>query len=89
MENFINSNFDNLIKIYIQERQTKQELGCLFIDTDTTTAKINVKFIELSNPILTDEFRNDVLSKNNYRNSNMFIIADNKLYVFDLEKKNK
>lgn len=87
MENFINSNFDNLIKIYIQERQTKQELGCLFIDTDTATAKINVKFIELSNPILTDEFRNDVLSKNNYRNSNMFIIADNKLYVFDLEKK--
>jgi hypothetical protein len=87
MENFINSNFDNLIKIYIQERQTKQELGCLFIDTDTTTAKINVKFIELSNPILTDEFRNDVLSKNNYRNSNMFVIADNKLYVFDLEKK--
>jgi len=76
-----------LIKIYIQERQTKQELGCLFIDTDTTTAKINVKFIELSNPILTDEFRNDVLSKNNYRNSNMFVIADNKLYVFDLEKK--
>ena len=87
MENFINSNFDNLIKIYIQERQTKQELGCLFIDTDTTNAKINVKFIELSNPILTDEFRNDVLSKNNYRNSNMFVIADNKLYVFDLEKK--
>ena len=87
MENFINSNFDNLIKIYIQERQTKQELGCLFIDTDTTTSKINVKFIELSNPILTDEFRNDVLSKNNYRNSNMFVIADNKLYVFDLEKK--
>ena len=86
MENFINSNFDNLIKIYIQERQTKQELGCLFIDTDTTTSKINVKFIELSNPILTDEFRNDVLSKNNYRNSNMFVIADNKLYVFDLEK---
>ena len=87
MENFINSNFDNLIKIYIQERQTKQELGCLFIDTDTATSKINVKFIELSNPILTDEFRNDVLSKNNYRNSNMFVIADNKLYVFDLEKK--
>ena len=87
MENFINSNFDNLIKIYIQERQTKQELGCLFIDTDTATSKINVKFIELSNPILTDEFRNDVLSKNNYRNSNMFVIDDNKLYVFDLEKK--
>ena len=87
MENFINSNFDSLIKIYIQERQTKQEMGCLFIDTDTTTDKINVKFIELSNPILTDEFRTDIVSKNNYRNSNMFVMADNKLYVYDLEKK--
>ena len=85
MESFINNNLDNLVKIYIQERQaTKNELGVLYLETDNN--EIKVKYLPLSNPYLSDEIREDIQSKNNNRNSNMFIVFDKQLMVMDLEK---
>lgn len=88
MENFINNNLTSLIQIYIKERQSKgNELGFLYIEKNNDTNNMDVNFFEISNPILSDEVRNDILEKNNARNSLMFIVADNKIVVFDLEKK--
>ena len=85
METFINSNLDNLVKIYIQERQAiKNELGVLYLETDNNEMK--VRYLPLSNPYLSDEIREDIQSKNNNRNSNMFIVFDKQLVVMDLEK---
>lgn len=85
MDNFVNSNLDNLVKIYIQERMNaKNELGVLYLELSDTN--IDVRYLPLSNPILTDEIRNDIQNKNNYRNSNMFIVYNNQLMVMDLEK---
>ena len=85
METFINSNLDNLVKIYIQERQAiKNELGVLYLETDNNEMK--VRYLPLSNPYLSDEIREDIQSKNNNRNSNMFIVFDKQLMVMDLEK---
>jgi len=82
---FINNNLDNLVKIYIQERQAiKNELGVLYLETDNNEMK--VKYLPLSNPYLSDEIREDIQSKNNNRNSNMFIVFDKQLMVMDLEK---
>lgn len=85
MDSFINSNLDNLVKIYIQERQAiKNELGVLYLETDNNEMK--VRYLPLSNPYLSDEIREDIQSKNNNRNSNMFIVFDKQLMVMDLEK---
>ena len=85
METFINNNLDNLVKIYIQERQAiKNELGVLYLETDNNEMK--VRYLPLSNPYLSDEIREDIQSKNNNRNSNMFIVFDKQLMVMDLEK---
>ena len=85
MESFINNNLDNLVKIYIQERQAiKNELGVLYLETENNEMK--VKYLPLSNPYLSDEIREDIQSKNNNRNSNMFIVFDKQLMVMDLEK---
>jgi len=82
---FINNNLDNLVKIYIQERQAiKNELGVLYLETDNNEMK--VRYLPLSNPYLSDEIREDIQSKNNNRNSNMFIVFDKQLVVMDLEK---
>ena len=82
---FINNNLDNLVKIYIQERQAiKNELGVLYLETDNNEMK--VRYLPLSNPYLSDEIREDIQSKNNNRNSNMFIVFDKQLMVMDLEK---
>lgn len=85
MEKFINSNLDNLVKIYIQERMNvKNELGVLYLEI--LNNNVDVRFLPLSNPCLSDEIRNDIQNKNNYRNSNMFIVFNNQLMVMDLEK---
>ena len=85
MESFINNNLDNLVKIYIQERQAiKNELGVLYLETENNEMK--VRYLPLSNPYLSDEIRKDIQSKNNNRNSNMFIVFDKQLMVMDLEK---
>ena len=85
MEKFINSNLDNLVKIYIQERiNAKNELGVLYLELSNNN--VDVRYLPLSNPILTDEIRNDIQNKNNYRNSNMFIVFNNQLMVMNLEK---
>ena len=85
MESFINNNLDNLVKIYIQERQAiKNELGVLYLETENNEMK--VRYLPLSNPYLSDEIREDIQSKNNNRNSNMFIVFDKQLMVMDLEK---
>lgn len=85
MENFINSNLDNLVKIYIQERiNAKNELGVLYLEI--LNNNVDVRFLPLSTPYLSDEIRNDIQNKNNYRNSNMFIVFNNQLMVMDLEK---
>ena len=85
MDNFVNSNLDNLVKIYIQERMNaKNELGVLYLELSDNN--VDVRYLPLSNPILTDEIRNDIQNKNNYRNSNMFIVYNNQLMVMDLEK---
>ena len=47
---------------------------------------MKVKYLPLSNPYLSDEIREDIQSKNNNRNSNMFIVFDKQLMVMDLEK---
>jgi len=84
MEKFINSNLDNLVKIYIQERQAiKNELGVLYLEI--IDGEMKVRYLPLSNPYLSDEIRDDIQNKNNNRNSNMFIVFDKQLMVLDLE----
>jgi hypothetical protein len=84
MEKFINSNLDNLVKIYIQERQAiKNELGVLYLEI--IDGEMKVRYLPLSNPYLSNEIRDDIQNKNNNRNSNMFIVFDKQLMVLDLE----
>ena len=88
MEKFISDNLSSLIQIYIKERHSKNnELGFLYINKNIDENKIDVNFFEISNPVLSDEVRNDIIEKNNVRNSLMFIVAENKIIVIDLEKK--
>ena len=90
VESFWNSNSDGLIQAYIIERKKhNNELGVLLsiIDSDEN----NTKYLTLSNNILSDEIKKDVLEKNNQRNSKAFFcIIENKtntssLIVKDLE----
>jgi hypothetical protein len=85
MENFIQSNLDNLIKIYIQERQAaKNELGIMHLEENN--GKVDVRYLPLSNPILSNELRNDILERNNYDNSLMFVVYGNNMFVHDLRR---
>jgi hypothetical protein len=85
METFIDSNLDNLIKIYIQERQNnRNELGIIHLDI--VDDKVDVRYIPLSNPILTNDLRNDIIEKNNYDNSLMFVVYNDKMFIYDLRK---
>lgn len=92
IEPFLKTHFDNLIKIYISERQANHnELGTLLLMIKED--KIDVGFLPISSPYLTKEVKDTLESKNNYRNSNMFIfIIDeatqtNHLMIRDLEQK--
>lgn len=94
MNNFIDSNLDSLIQIYIKERKTNNnELGVLFIIFKEEEKKVDVKFFPLSNALISDELRNDIIKKNNFRNSYVFFLVINEkenltnLIVKDLEQK--
>ena len=94
MEPFFNSKRTDLIQLYIKERKTNyNELGVLFLYF--LEDKVDVKFLPLSHPSVTDELRNDITSKNNNRNTYaFFLLIDTKkndnnqqLLMIDLEKK--
>ena len=94
MNSFIDSNLDSLIQIYIKERKTNNnELGVLFIIFKEEEKKVDVKFFPLSNALISDELRNDIIKKNNSRNSYVFFLVINEkenltnLIVKDLEQK--
>lgn len=74
---FYESNKDNLIKIYITERQNHQELGALF----NFVKDNNVKsvFYSISDKIISDEAKKDIIEKNNFRNTYAFF------YVCDVD----
>jgi len=91
VEQFMNQSEDKLIKTYILERQRhNNELGILLTILNSGTND-NTSYLALSNNLLTDELRADILSKNNDRNSKAFFcIMDKKsnltsLVVRDLE----
>lgn len=85
MENFIQSNLDNLIKIYIQERQgAKNELGIMYLEQNG--GQVDVRYLPLSNPALSNDLRNDILKRNNYDNSLMFVVYGNNMFVHDLRR---
>jgi|SaaInlStandDraft_1057018.scaffolds.fasta_scaffold370643_2 hypothetical protein len=87
MDTFVKNNFDSLTKIYIQERLNAQkELGILYLSRDDASSQVNVSYFPLSNPILSDELRNDIIKKNNYDNSIMFIVFENQLMTYNLRK---
>jgi hypothetical protein len=90
-ELFIQKHESDLIKTYILERQrNSNELGILLTILNGGT-KDNTSYIPLSSDLLTDDIKNEVLSKNNSRNSKVFFcIIDKKtnltsLVVRDLE----
>ena len=90
VESFWNSNSDGLIQAYIIERKKhNNELGVLLSIIDE--AKENTIYLTLSNNMLSDEIKKDVLEKNNDRNNKAFFcIIENKtntssLIVKDLE----
>lgn len=94
MNSFIDSNLDSLIQIYIKERKTNNnELGVLFIIFKEEEKKVDVKFFPLSNSLISDELRSDIIKKNNFRNSYVFFLVINEkenltnLIVKDLEQK--
>ena len=84
MENFIEREFDNLMKIYIQERLNRHgEMGVLFLLQ--MEDKIDVRFIP-SRIDGADSFWEDLGKLNTPSGSNMFICCDNKIMTYDLEK---
>lgn len=95
IQNFINQNENGLIQVYIMERKkNNNELGVLLsiINNDENKDnKNNTMYVGLSNENITEELRNDIISKNNKRNSRaFFLVSDVKnnctsLIVRDLE----
>lgn len=88
---FIENKLTELIQIYITKRQeNNNELGALFLYLKED--KVDVDFFGISHPLITEELKNDLISKNNNRNSNMFLILINtktnetQLYIHNLEK---
>ena len=77
VESFWNSNSDGLIQAYIIERKKhNNELGVLLSIIDE--AKENTMYLTLSNNMLSDEIKKDVLEKNNDRNSKVFFLYNRK-----------
>jgi len=87
---FLDTKMTQLIQLYIQERHNNHnELGVLFIFFQVD--KVDVRYLPLSHEELSSELRDDIITKNNNRNSNMFIMVMNhmnsevNLIVRDLE----
>jgi len=98
---FINKHKHSLIQVYITERQKhKNELGVLVSiindniksEENKSEENKNTFYLPLSSEYLTDEVKKDILSKNNNRNSMVFLyITDvqnntTSLFIEDLEK---
>lgn len=95
IQNFIKQNENGLIQVYIMERKNRNnELGVLLSiinNDDNKDNKNNTMYLGLSNENITNELRNDIISKNNERSSRaFFLVSDVKnncssLIVRDLE----
>jgi len=73
---FLDTKMTQLIQLYIQERHNNHnELGVLFIFFQVD--KVDVRYLPLSHEELSAELRDDIITKNNNRNSNMFIMVMN------------
>lgn len=88
MENFIEREFDNLMKIYIQERMNRHgEMGILYLFQ--LEDKMDVRFIPVSSELMDPRLREDLSKMNTPSGSNMFICYDNKIMTYDLQKHKK
>ena len=67
---FYNNKKSQLIQVYISERQKHNELGALFNFIENNEMKST--FYPISSPHISDEAKNDIINKNNYRNSFAF-----------------
>ena len=88
---FIDNKFTDLIQIYITERQKHgNELGALFLFLKLD--KVDIEYFSISDPLITEELKNDIINKNNNRNSQLFLLLINvatnetQLLIKDLEK---
>ena len=72
-ELFFKEKEKQLIQLYITERKKhNNELGTLILFMGTENVDVN--FYPISSPQITEELRNDLISKNNHRNSFAFFI---------------
>lgn len=60
----------SLIQLYINERQSKNELGALFNFVENNEMKS--VFYTINDPAISEETKNDIIQKNNYRNTYAF-----------------
>ena len=67
----------SLIQLYITERQSKNELGGLFNFIENNEMKSI--FYTIHDPAISEETKNDIIQKNNYRNTYAFF------YLTDVE----
>ena len=84
MNNFLDNNFDSLIQIYIKERHSNNnEIGVLFVMFQES--KVDVKYVPLSNNQISDELREDIISKNETQIKGIFnkeeIIPEDNAYL--------
>lgn len=80
-----------LIQVYIKERKNHGKLGVMVLVKEGNN--LNGNFLPIDSPLLTPEVREDIESKNNYRNSICFfyLIEEGKdalLILRDLDKSN-
>ena len=74
VQKFWENNSDGLLKVYIIERKKhNNELGVLLSIIDSETSE-NTMYLTLSNKMLSDELKKDVMEKNNDRNSLAFFV---------------
>ena len=100
INNFFEQNKDGLLQTYIIERQkNNNELGVILSiinsnnsdNSDNSDNKQNTIFLPITSKLLTEDVKNDIISKNNARNSRAFFyISDAKtnfttLIIRDLE----
>ena len=89
---FFESNKTELVQIYINERQSHQELGALFNFVKGNDVK--TVFYSLSSKFISDEVKQDIQEKNNYRNTHAFFYLTDidtnttLLKIEDLDKSN-
>ena len=70
MLGFFEKEKTKLIQIYITERHKINELGALFLFF--TEDNVKTVFYSISDKLITDEVRNDMIEKNNHRNTYSF-----------------